>query len=99
MLLFRRLRIAALMIKLTKLNNQALVLNSDLIKSVENAPDTVLTLLTGEKIIVRESADQVVDRIIAFRRAVLNGLAADSPAVSGGSMFPRIAPPETSGAT
>ncbi len=37
------------MIKLTRLNNQPLVVNSDLIKCVENAPDTVLTLVTGEK--------------------------------------------------
>jgi flagellar protein FlbD len=87
------------MIKLTKLNNQTLMLNSDLIKSVENAPDTVLTLLTGEKIIVRETADQVVERVIAFRRAVLSGLPADSPAISGGSTFPRMSSSETSGAT
>ena len=41
------------MIRLTRLNNQPLVINSDLIKFVENAPDTVLTLVNGEKIIVR----------------------------------------------
>lgn len=62
------------MIPLTRLNNQSFLVNSDLIKSVENAPDTVLTLVTGEKIIVRETADQVLDRVIAFRRAVLAGL-------------------------
>jgi len=61
------------MIRLTRLNNQQLALNSDLIKSVENAPDTVLTLVTGEKIIVRESTDQVLDLVIAFRRAILAG--------------------------
>jgi len=63
------------MIKLTRLNNQPLVVNCDLIKSVENAPDTVLTLVTGEKIIVRETSEQILDRVIAFRRAVLAGLA------------------------
>lgn len=62
------------MIKLTRLNNQPLVLNSDLIKCVENAPDTVLTLVTGEKIIVRETTEQVLERVIAFRRAILAGL-------------------------
>jgi len=61
-------------IRLTRLNGQGLAVNSDLIKFIENAPDTVLTLTSGEKIIVRESADQVVDRIITFRRAVLAGL-------------------------
>jgi flagellar protein FlbD len=59
------------MIKLTRLNNQPLVVNSDLIKSVENSPDTVLTLVTGEKIIVRETTEQVLERVIAFRRAIL----------------------------
>ncbi|HTP69362.1 MAG TPA: flagellar FlbD family protein [Dongiaceae bacterium] len=63
------------MIRLTRLNNQPLVVNSDLIKCVENAPDTVLTLVTGEKIIVRETTDQVLERVIAFRRAILAGLA------------------------
>jgi flagellar protein FlbD len=63
------------MIKLTRLNNQPLVVNSDLIKCVENAPDTVLTLVTGEKIIVRETTEQVLERVIAFRRAILAGLA------------------------
>ena len=62
------------MIRLTRLNGQGLAVNSDLIKFIENAPDTVLTLTSGEKIIVRENPEQVVERIIAFRRAVLAGL-------------------------
>ena len=73
------------MILLTRLNNQPLVVNSDLIKWVENAPDTVLTLISGEKIIVRESTEQVLERVIAFRRAVLAGLApnlAEAPNLS-----------------
>ena len=61
-------------IRLTRLNGQGLAVNSDLIKFIENAPDTVLTLISGEKIIVRETTDQVVERIIAFRRSVLAGL-------------------------
>lgn len=62
------------MIKLTRLNNHPLVVNSDLIKSMENAPDTVLSLVTGDKIIVRETTEQVLELVIAFRRAVLAGL-------------------------
>jgi flagellar protein FlbD len=62
------------MIQLTRLNNQPLVVNSDLIKFVEQAPDTVITLVTGEKIVVRESVPQILDRIVQFRRAVLNGI-------------------------
>jgi len=61
-------------IRLTRLNNQVLAVNSDLIKFVENAPDTVLTLVNGEKIVVRESTEEVIQRVVAFRRAVLAGM-------------------------
>jgi flagellar protein FlbD len=62
------------MIQLTRLNNQSLTVNSDLIKFVERSPDTVITLLNGEKILVRESPEEVRNRIIGFRRAVLQGV-------------------------
>lgn len=62
------------MIQLTRLNNRPLVINSDLIKSIENAPDTVLTLVTGEKIIVLESTEDVLEKIVEFRRRILSGL-------------------------
>jgi flagellar protein FlbD len=56
------------MIRLTRLNNRPLVVNSDLIKFIENAPDTVITLVTGEKIVVLESAQEVISRIVEYRR-------------------------------
>ena len=62
------------MIRLTRLNNQPLIVNSDLIKFIEQAPDTFVTLTTGEKIVVREKSSEVVDRIVEFRRSVLQGL-------------------------
>jgi flagellar protein FlbD len=62
------------MIRLTRLNNQALIVNSDLIKFVEQSPDTLITLITGEKLVVRESAEEVLARLIEFRRSVLQGL-------------------------
>ncbi len=62
------------MIRLTRLNNQAWTVNSDLIKFVEQSPDTLITLVTGEKIVVRESTEEVLARIIEFRRSVLQGL-------------------------
>jgi len=67
------------MIQLTRLNNSPLMVNSDLIKFVEQSPDTVITLVNGEKILVREHADEVLNRIVKFRRSVLQGisLAAD----------------------
>lgn len=64
------------MIRLTRLNNQGLTVNSDLIKFVEQSPDTLITLVTGEKIVVRESAEDVLAAIIEFRRSVLQGLPA-----------------------
>ena len=62
------------MIQLTRLNNKPLVVNSDLIKFVEQAPDTLVTLITGEKIVVLEKVVEVLARIVEFRRAVLEGL-------------------------
>ena len=62
------------MIQLTRLNNKPLMVNSDLIKFVEQSPDTLVTLITGEKIVVLEKSDEVLRRIIDFRRSVLRGL-------------------------
>lgn len=56
------------MIKLTRLNDQEIVVNADLIKFLESTPDTVLTLSTGEKLPVRESIDEVIERVIHFKR-------------------------------
>jgi flagellar protein FlbD len=56
------------MIGLTKLNNQSFVVNADLIKFVESTPDTLLTLTTGERILVKESTDEVVRRVVQYGR-------------------------------
>jgi flagellar protein FlbD len=61
------------MIKLTRLNRSPLVLNSDLIEHMEITPDTVITLTTGQKLMVLESAEEVIARVIEFRRSILNG--------------------------
>jgi flagellar protein FlbD len=61
------------MIKLTRLNHVPLLVNSDLIEYVEVTPDTVITLTTGQKLMVLESADEVVERIVEFRRAIYQG--------------------------
>jgi len=58
------------MIRLTRLNRVPLVLNSDLIEHIDVTPDTVITLTTGQILRVRESADEVVRRIVDFRRKV-----------------------------
>jgi flagellar protein FlbD len=62
------------MIQLTRLNSHPLKVNSDLIKFVEQSPDTLITLINGEKIVVLESAEEVLRRIVEFRRAVLQGI-------------------------
>jgi flagellar protein FlbD len=59
------------MILLTRLNNRPLVVNSDMIKFVENTPDTVITLVTGEKIVVLETVAEVLEEIVSFRRRVV----------------------------
>jgi flagellar protein FlbD len=56
------------MIRLTRLNNRPMVVNSELIKFIENAPDTVITLVSGEKLVVLEAAEEVMARIVEYRR-------------------------------
>jgi len=59
------------MIDLTRLNGHRLTVNCDLIKHAEAAPDTVLTLITGEKLVVLESCDEVVHRTLDYRAQTL----------------------------
>ena len=59
------------MIELTRLNGNPMVLNSDLIKTAESSPDTMLTLINGEKLIVREEVADVVERVLAYRARLL----------------------------
>jgi flagellar protein FlbD len=73
------------MIQLTRLNNTRLAVNCDLIKYVEEAPDTVITLLNGEKLVVRETTAEVIECVRRFRRSVLAGAPeAPAPPVHGG---------------
>jgi flagellar protein FlbD len=58
------------MIRLTRINRVPLILNSDLIEHVEATPDTVITLTSGQKLVVLESAEEVIDKVIEFRRAI-----------------------------
>lgn len=81
------------MIRLTRLNSQPITVNSDLIKFVESNPDTVITLVSGDKILVHESPDEVMARVVEFRRAVIKGMWApgSDPAavVAAGNSLPR----------
>ena len=63
------------MIELTKLNGNPMMLNCDLIKTAEASPDTMLTLINGEKLIVRENCAEVAERILADRARLLTAVA------------------------
>lgn len=77
------------MISLTRLNGQAFVLNADLIRTIEARPDTVITLVNGEHLVVSESVHEVVGRTIDYARLLRRALqpdpcAGDHPAPGGG---------------
>ena len=59
------------MIEVTRLQNQPIVINADLIEFVEETPDTMISMTTGKKILVKESVSQVIDRIVGYRRRCL----------------------------
>ncbi len=75
------------MIELTRLNGSSMVLNSDLIKTAEASPDTMLTLINGEKLIVREDPAEVVERVLAYRARLLATVARR---LSGFDDLPRV---------
>jgi flagellar protein FlbD len=63
-------------IKLTRLNGETFVLNAELIRFVESRPDTYVTLVTDDRLVVRESVEEVVKRSIAYARTIRTGRAA-----------------------
>jgi len=60
------------MIRLTRLNHVPMILNDELIEHIDMTPDTVVTLTTGHKYMVLESAEEVVDKVIVFRQKLLS---------------------------
>jgi len=58
------------MITLTRLDKRVIVLNSELIKMLESTPDTIVTLINGDTVIVRESVEEVVAKAIEYARQV-----------------------------
>ncbi len=58
------------MITVTRLDKRVVVLNADLIKMIEATPDTIITLINGDTIVVRDSVDDVVGRAIDYQRQV-----------------------------
>ncbi|WP_425060865.1 Swarming motility protein SwrD [Sporomusa carbonis] len=64
------------MIKVTKLKAQGcdFVVNAELIETIEETPDTVITLTSGKKLIVEESMDEVVRKVMDYRRALFRNM-------------------------
>lgn len=58
------------MVKITRLNNVEQIINSDLIEFIDSTPDTNITMTTGRKVIVRESVEDVIDRVVAYKRRI-----------------------------
>ena len=70
MIASRGRRISAFMIHLTRLNGQPIMVNADLIESIEPTPDTVITLVSGNKLIVRDAMEDIQARVIEFKRKI-----------------------------
>ncbi len=56
------------MIELTRLNNEKIVVNADLIEFLERTPDTLVTTSTGKKLMVKETIDEVIEKVIAYHQ-------------------------------
>jgi len=61
------------LIKLTGLDNKEMVLNADHIEKLEEVPDSVITLTNGKKYLVKESVDEIVNRVINYKRKIYIG--------------------------
>ena len=60
------------MIELHRLQNQEIIVNADLIEFIESTPDTMISTTAGKKLIVLESVEEVIDKVIKYKRHVLN---------------------------
>lgn len=58
------------MIELTRLNGTKIFLNAELIEIIESTPDTVITLTTDKKLVVLESKDEIIDKVIEYKRRI-----------------------------
>lgn len=56
------------MILVKRMNDTEFIINSDLIETVEETPDTVITLVNGKKMVVKDSKEEIVEKVIMFKR-------------------------------
>jgi flagellar protein FlbD len=57
-------------IEITRLNGQKLIINADLIETIESTPDTVILLTTGKRFIVADTVATIIDKVIDYRRTI-----------------------------
>lgn len=58
------------MIAVHRLNNTEFYINANLIESIESTPDTIITLTTDKKLIVKESINEILDKVITYQRRI-----------------------------
>lgn len=58
------------MIQVTRINHTPLILNADLIEHIETTPDTVVSLTNGQKFLVLETAEELIQKVVEFRRSL-----------------------------
>ena len=62
------------MIEVTRFNGRKLMINAELVKFVESTPDTLITLTTNDRILVKDKVEEVVEKIIQYQRLIRNGI-------------------------
>lgn len=58
------------MVKLSRINGEEVTVNAELIETVEATPDTIVSLTTGKRLMVVETVDQIVEKVMAYRRTL-----------------------------
>jgi flagellar protein FlbD len=58
------------MITVTRINGDEFIVNADLIEFIEETPDTVISLTTGRRIVVKESKDEIINKVILYKRKI-----------------------------
>ncbi|MFW5999104.1 MAG: flagellar FlbD family protein [Bacillota bacterium] len=58
------------MIKLTKMNGEEIVINIDLVETVQATPDTVISLSTGKKVLVENDVEEIIEKVINYKRKI-----------------------------
>ncbi|NLI89169.1 MAG: flagellar FlbD family protein [Epulopiscium sp.] len=60
------------MVEVTRFNKETIIINADLIEMIETTPDTVITMTTGKKFVVKETKEEIVDKVILYRQRILD---------------------------